>query len=327
MCWILEHNYKLANVLHLLDDFLAIDSPEADADRTMAVLTLVFNKLGIPLSLNKTVGPVTELEYLGIILDSTKMEARLPMDKVDRIRNVLISFLNRKSCTKQELLSLLGHLNFASRVIYPGRAFVSYLIALSTTVKSLYHHIKLTYECRLDIKMWALFLEQWNGISFFLESQDTNAEDLQFFTDATPTGFGGFYQGKWFSGRFEDNMIPDNTKASMALFELYPIVMATVLWGHSWGRKKIIVNCDNAATVDIINKGRSKVPFIMKFVRKLIWLEAKHNFLIRAKFIPEKTNCISDALSRFNLQKFQRLAPQADQTPTPCLLASELMLF
>lgn len=175
--------------------------------------------------------------------------------------------------------------------------------------------------------MWALFLEQWNGISFFLESQDTNAEDLQFFTDATPTGFGGFYQGKWFSGRFEDNMIPDNTKASMALFELYPIVMATVLWGHSGGRKKIIVNCDNAATVDIINKGRSKVPFIMKFVRKLIWLEAKHNFLIRAKFIPEKTNCISDALSRFNLQKFQRLAPQADQTPTPCLLASELMLF
>ncbi|MEW8338437.1 MAG: reverse transcriptase domain-containing protein [Candidatus Thiodiazotropha taylori] len=111
VCWILEHNYKLANVLHLLDDFLAIDSPEADADRTMAVLTLVFNKLGIPLSLNKTVGPVTELEYLGIILDSTKMEARLPMDKVDRIRNVLISFLNRKSCTKQELLSLLGHLN------------------------------------------------------------------------------------------------------------------------------------------------------------------------------------------------------------------------
>lgn len=105
-------------MLHLLDDFLAIDSPEADADRTMAVLTLVFNKLGIPLSLNKTVGPVTELEYLGIILDSTKMEARLPMDKVDCIRNVLTSFLNRKSCTKQELLSLLGHLNFASRVIY-----------------------------------------------------------------------------------------------------------------------------------------------------------------------------------------------------------------
>lgn len=98
VCWILEHNYKLANVLHLLDSRF----PEADADRTMVVLTLAFNKLAIPLSPNKTVGPVNELEYQGIILDSTKMRARLPMDKVDRIRSVIISFLNRKSCTKQE---------------------------------------------------------------------------------------------------------------------------------------------------------------------------------------------------------------------------------
>ena len=327
VCWILEHNYKLLNVLHLLDDFLAIDPPKADADRTMAVLTLVFNKLGIPLSPNKTIGPVTELEYLGIILDSIKMEARLPKNKVERIRSVLMSFLNRKACTKQELLSLLGHLNFASRVIYPGRAFVSYLITLSTTVKSLYHHVKLTTECRLDIKMWALFLEQWNGVSFFLDNREISADDLEFFTDATPKGFGGYFQGKWFLGHFDINFVPDDAKSSMALFELYPIVVATVLWGPLWCRKRIIVNCDNAATVEIINKGRSKVPFIMKFVRKLIWLEAKYNFIIRAKFIPGISNSISDALSRFQLQKFRRLAPQANPLPTSCPPASELMLF
>ena len=49
----------------------------------MAVLNLVFNKLDIPLSPNKTIGPETELEYLGIIVDSIKMEARLPKNKVD----------------------------------------------------------------------------------------------------------------------------------------------------------------------------------------------------------------------------------------------------
>ena len=152
VCWILENNYGIRNILHLLDDFLAIDSPTADADRTMAVFKYVFERLGIPLSINKTVGPVTEIEYLGVILDSIKMEACLPKDKVDRISNLLSSFMNRRSCTKQELLSLLGHLNFASRVIYPGRAFVSYLISLSTTVRSLFH-VKITSECRLDIKM------------------------------------------------------------------------------------------------------------------------------------------------------------------------------
>ena len=327
VCWILKNNYGVVKILHLLDDFLAIDAPSADADRTMAVFTLVFKKLGIPLSLNKTVGPVTEIEYLGVILDSIKMEARLPMDKVERIRNLLGTFLNRKSCTKKELLSLLGHLNFASRVIYPGRAFVSYLISLSTTVTSLFHHVKLTSECRLDIKMWALFLEQWNGISFFLDDEEIMAEDLQFYTDATPTGFGGYFDGQWFAGRFEENMVPEDTKSSMALFELYPIVMAAVLWGHSWCRRKIVVNCDNASAVEIINRARSKIPFIMKFVRKLVWLEAKYSFVILARHIPGVSNSISDSLSRFNFQKFRRLAPQADQMPASCLPASELMLF
>ena len=106
VCWILENNYGIRHILHLLDDFLAVDAPNAKADRTMAIFLLVFNKLGIPLSLNKTVGPVTELEYLGVILDTLKMEARLPVDKTERIHQLLVTFLNRKSCTKQELLSL-----------------------------------------------------------------------------------------------------------------------------------------------------------------------------------------------------------------------------
>ena len=211
-------------------------------------------------------------------------------------------------------------------MIYPGRAFVSYLISLSTTVKSLFHHVKLTAECRLDIKMWTLFHEQWNGVSFFLNDEEINADDLQFFTDATPNGYGGFFQGKWFAGKFEDNLVPADTKASMALFELYPIVLAAVLWGHMWSRKRIVVNCDNASVVDIINCGRSKIPFIMKFVRKLIWLEAQYSFVIRARHISGVSNSIADSLSRFQFQKFHRLA-KADRLPVKCPPASDLMLF
>ena len=51
----------------------------------MAIMTRTFNKLNIPIAAHKTVGPVTCLEYLGIVLDTVKFEARLPMDKVNRI--------------------------------------------------------------------------------------------------------------------------------------------------------------------------------------------------------------------------------------------------
>ena len=55
------------------------------------------------------------------------------------------------------------------------------LIRLSCTVKELHHNVKITNECRLDLRMWSLFLEQWNGIPFFLDDEETSANQLQFF--------------------------------------------------------------------------------------------------------------------------------------------------
>ena len=41
----------------------------------------------------------------------------------------------------------------------------------------------------------------------------------------------------------------------------------------------------------------------------------KHNFLVRARHVPGVHNEITDALSRFQVQRFRELAPGADQTP------------
>lgn len=53
------------------------------------------------------------IKYLGIFLDSIKMEARLPRDMIVRIQQIIESFSMHNSCTKKELPSLLGQLNFA----------------------------------------------------------------------------------------------------------------------------------------------------------------------------------------------------------------------
>lgn len=107
----------------------------------MTLLTMIFNKLNVPLAKHKTMGPLKVIEYLGITLDSDKMEARLPEEKVNHISKLLDTFMVKKSCTKRELLQLLGHLNFATRVIIPGRTFVSYLLTLATFAKELEHWV------------------------------------------------------------------------------------------------------------------------------------------------------------------------------------------
>ena len=153
ICWIAKNNYGIHNILHLLDDFLTIDKPEACGERTMALLCTIFYRLNLPLSAKKTVGPTSELEYLGIILDTINMQARLPLEKIDRITSCIRSILLRKSCTQKELEQLLGHLNFAFRVILPGRSFVSYLYKLMSSVKEGYHYIHLNKECKAGLYM------------------------------------------------------------------------------------------------------------------------------------------------------------------------------
>lgn len=320
ICWIAQNNYNIESILHLLDDFLTIDKPDFHADRTMALLTMIFKKLNVPIAQHKTTGPDTVVEYLGIILDSMNMQARLPPDKVLRIREMLETFCVKQSCTKRELLQLLGHLNFASRVIVPGRSFVSYLLRLASSVRELHHHIHLTAECREDIRMWKLFLDQWNGISFFYDIERTPANSMHLYTDASSTlGFGGFFKGHWFCDSWPEKLPSEPDKdISMALRELYPIVVAAILWGKYWSSKRILFYCDNAATVNIIQKGRSKVLSIMQLMRRLTWCSAKYNFCIYSEFLPGKTNVIADALSRFQMNKFRRLAPQADRLPHSC---------
>ena len=178
ICWIAQHNYGIHFMLHLLDDFLTIDPRNATAGRTMALLTLVFNRLCVPIAPHKTVGPTVQLQYLGIILDTERMEARLPDDKLSRIITILDMLKNKHIISKRELLSLLGHLNFASRVIPQGRSFVAYLLSLAASVKQLHHYVRLNKEYLLDIALWRRFLTEWNGVALFLDQEVIKAVDF-----------------------------------------------------------------------------------------------------------------------------------------------------
>ena len=119
------------------------------------------------------------------------MEARLPLNKVQRIIKFIEELLPKQACTKLELLQLLDHFNFGSRVIIPGRTFVAYLIHLPTTVKELWKQVRLDKSCRDDLKMWLRFLQGRNGVSLFYNSLFTCASDMTLYTDASLLGFGG----------------------------------------------------------------------------------------------------------------------------------------
>ena len=105
-------------------------------------MLLTFKNLGIPIAANKTEGPSTTLEFMGIILDTVWMEVRLPADKVERIQASLALFQTKKTCTLKELQFPIGTLNFACKDIPPGRPFLQRMIELTRKVSKPHHHIK-----------------------------------------------------------------------------------------------------------------------------------------------------------------------------------------
>ena len=73
--------------------------------------------------------------------------------------------------------------------------------------------------------------------------------------------------------------------------------------------------CDNFVIVQCINSGIS--PYIMSLLRNLFLSAARHSFTVAAQHnISGIHNNIADALSRFHMQEFHRLAPQASPLRT-----------
>ena len=206
--WILKNNYGIQHVIHILDDFFIAERNKLDCLTSFSTLLTVFMSLKAPIVASKTIVPSREIEFMGIILDSVRMEARLPQDKLVRINQLLNSFKNRRSVRLVELLqSLIGTLQFSCKVVVPGRTFLQRPINLTRGVPSRFHHIRLNKEFSKDLAMWKIFLSKWNRGSFFLESTPTPAQNLELYTDAAgSTGFGGYFQGKWFQGRWPPNM-------------------------------------------------------------------------------------------------------------------------
>ncbi len=120
-------------------------------------------------------------------------------------------------------------------------------------------------------------------------------------------GFGAFF---W----------PDavrSLKLSVAFVELFPKTLALRLWNPVLRNNRVIFGCDIKAVVSIINRQTSQCPRIMHLVRSMVLHCLEFNFHFKARHVPGVDNSIADALSRFQMERFRRLAPGADPVMTP----------
>ena len=99
----------------------------------------------------KAEGPSTSLKFLSITLDTIRIEVLLPADKLQKTRELVNSWMFKKTATKGEILSLLGVLQHPTTIVQPGRAFLSKMYATSDELQVLNFHTRLNKEFRSDL--------------------------------------------------------------------------------------------------------------------------------------------------------------------------------
>ena len=277
---------------HYLDDYIVFGPPESrTCSSNLTTLLEECEVLGAPMAEEKTEGPATVLTFLGIEIDTREACLRLPQDKLTRLRQTTEEWAQRKSCRKKELESLIGVLQFACKVIRPGRSFLRRLIILLSSVRSEFHMIRLNAEFRSDLKWWRSFAALWNGVALV----ENGSEVVALATDASGSwGAGGWSDKRWFQFQWP----PPTSAMPIAVKELVPIAVALAVWGRGWACQRVLCHCDNTAAVAAVQSRYSRHPVMAAILRCMFFMEARFHCSLSATHVPGVLNDRADDLSR-----------------------------
>ena len=298
-----------------VDDFLFITEPDRFACQSLInKMNLLCSELGVPIATEKTEGPASSLTFLGINLDSVSQTISLPPGKSAEIQSLLKTWSTKKKCSKTELQSLIGSLQFASKCVPAGRLFTRRMISLLTESKNI-KSIKITNDFKLDLNWWISFLPAWNGTASFLCPNWSVSSSLDLFTDASSLGCGGYFAGHWFSIPWPDWISLETF--SIEFLEIIPIYIACILWSDQFINQRVSFSCDNLGACQAWAKLGSSSSSVLHLMRLIASVSAVHNFVVRIIHIPGLDNTIADSLSRLDLSRFRQVAPHAADYPSP----------
>lgn len=138
--------------MHYLNDFLFVGpAGSGQCSALLSEFQELCNDLGVPLVEEKTEGPSTKLTFLGIELDTVAQTSGIPEDKLNDLKERVVTFSSKCKVSLLELQQLVGHLNFACKVVAPGKAFLHRLCEAMKGLKHPHYHLRLSRCMRDDL--------------------------------------------------------------------------------------------------------------------------------------------------------------------------------
>ncbi len=302
---------------HFLDDTITCAPTRQECQRSIEIFNQTARLAGFTLQDSKCTDASQVIEFLGIEIDTVSQTLSITNERMTEITQELQVWLGRRVCTKRELLSIVGKLAFAARVVRAGRTFLRRLIGLSKSVRCLHFKIKLNKAARADFSWWLKCIRSHNGVTIFPRVWH-DEECKAMFSDASNQAMGIVYINKWTVYPYTGEMasIKDTP---IHYRELMAVCVGIATFASELRDSKVILWVDNQAICQAINDGTIRCDLSMNLIRSMYYTLSMYNIECQARYINTLDNVAADALSRLDMDRFRQACPQADTAMTfPC---------
>ncbi|KAL0173474.1 hypothetical protein M9458_029442, partial [Cirrhinus mrigala] len=283
-------------ILNYIDDWLILAQSEMVAVRHRDVVLAHMKELGLRLNAKKSVlSTLQRTTYLGVVWDSTTMQARLSPAQIESILTAVKRVKEGRSLTVKQFQRLLGLMAAASNVIPFG---LLYMRPLQWWLKTRgfsprgnpLRMIKVTRRCLRALDMWRRpwFLSQGPVLG-------APCRRVTLATDASLTGWGAVMNGNPARGLWSGHQLTwhINCLEMLAVFQALKHFLPDLRDRH------VLVRTDNTSVVSYINHqgGLRSRPLYKLAHQILVWSQDKL-LSLRAVYVPGHLNLGADILSR-----------------------------
>ncbi len=108
---------------------------------------------------------------------------------------------------------------------------------------------------------------------------------------------GGAWSGlEFISFPFPEVVLQEATHINA--LELLVVMVAVKIWHRNMSNSRVQIFCDNLASVQCLNSGRTKDPYMLSLLREICYTCARVNCQLKAIHLPGVSNRLADQLSR-----------------------------
>ena len=251
-----------------IDDSFIIAETYEESIHATKYLCDSFSKLGFRVHPNKSkLFPSHTLTFLGYVLDSTNMTVSPTEDKILKVKNKIMSVLDKSKSKIREVASVLGSLNDLCKASEYGLSHtktleIEKIKALKRAGAQQFEgSMRISLQSREDLLWWYHNLHKQRKIIRI------SPPEITLFCDASSKGWGASFHGKTAGGRWSTS----ESDLHINILELKAIEFALKSLCRDLQDCGIQIRSDNTTAISYVCKGGGTRSTQCNVIAKSIW--------------------------------------------------------